>query len=84
MAEQADCSILDAYFSKDEICVIESLKHLKNKKKSTDVNNIFKIYQQSNGEFDKILVEGLINNLIITGVIIRIIHAGKTTHQISQ
>ena len=83
MAEQADGSILDSYFSKDEICVIESLKYLKNKKKGTDVNNIFKIYQQSNGEFDKILVEGLINNLIMTGVIIRKIHAGKTTHHIS-
>ena len=43
MEEHADGSILDAYFSKDEICVIENLKHLKNKKKGTDVNNNKKI-----------------------------------------
>ena len=77
-----DGKSLEATFSRNEICVIKSLIYLKNKKKGTDLNNIFKICEQDKEELNKSLIEGIINKLIKEGVIGSKYHSGKTSHQV--
>ena len=82
MADETDGKSLEATFSRNEVCVIKSLIYLMNKKKGTDLNNIFKICQQDKEELNKSLIEGIINKLINEGVIVSKYHSGKTSHQV--